>query len=52
MSQCVAPDGNRPAAALATGNQVTMYAYYDTDEHPQHADHTVMGIAIAYIATS
>jgi hypothetical protein len=50
MTQCLAPTGDQPVALLASGQRVSITAYYDADKHPQHGGHPVMGIAILYTA--
>jgi hypothetical protein len=52
MTQCVAPDGNQPVGTVSPGDRVQIAAYYNTGLHPQHGSHPVMGIAVAYFATS
>lgn len=52
MTQCVAPDGDRPVTTFTAGQRVSMTAYYDADKWSQHGGHPVMGIAVIYIAAS
>jgi hypothetical protein len=52
MTSCVAPDGSRPVATISTGQTLNMTAYYDTNKHPQHGSHPVMGISVMYVADS
>jgi hypothetical protein len=52
MSLCMAADANQPVGTVAVGDRIQINAYYDTNLHAQHGSHPVMGIAVAYFATS
>jgi hypothetical protein len=52
MSLCMAASADQPVGTVATGDRIRVDAYYDTNLHAQHGTHPVMGIAIAYFATS